>query len=69
MFKIEPSQVWRCIIFLEGWKSGHYFEINGAAHMNWRAGDYVLWNNDVPHFAGNFGLEPRYTMQITGTQK
>lgn len=70
MFDIEdPSVIWRCIIFLEDWKSGHYFEIDGSAFMNWRAGDYVMWNNDVPHYAGNFGLEPRYTMQITGMQK
>ncbi len=69
MFNITPDQVWRCIVFLEDWKSGHYFEIDGSAHMNWRKGDYVMWNNDVPHYAGNFGLEPRYTMQITGTQK
>jgi kynureninase len=54
-------------VFLEDWKSGHYFEIDNVAHLNWRKGDYVLWNNDVPHFAGNFGIEPRYTMQITGT--
>ena len=69
MFDIQdPSVIWRCIVFLEDWKSGHYFEIDGSAHMNWRAGDYVMWNNDVPHYAGNFGLEPRYTMQITGMQ-
>jgi len=65
----DPGVIWRCIVFLEDWKSGHYFEIDGSAHMNWRAGDYVAWNNDVPHYAGNFGLEPRYTMQITGMQR
>lgn len=70
MFNItDPNVIWRCIVFLEDWKSGHYFEINGSAHMNWQAGDYILWNNDVPHYAGNFGLEPRYTMQITGMQR
>ena len=36
--------------------------------MNWRKGDYVCWNYDVPHYAGNFGLDPKYTMQITGMQ-
>ena len=70
MFAIDdPSVIWRCIVFLENWKSGHYFEIDGIAHMNWCAGDYVAWNNDVAHYAGNFGTEPRYTMQITGMQK
>jgi hypothetical protein len=69
MFDIEdPGVIWRCIVFLEDWKSGHYFEIAGAAHMNWRRGDYVYWNYDVPHYAGNFGLESKYTMQITGMQ-
>ena len=70
MFDITDSSViWRGIVFLENWKSGHYFEIDGVAHMNWHAGDYVIWNDSVPHFAGNFGVEPRYTMQITGMQK
>jgi hypothetical protein len=66
MFNVPPDSIWRCIVFLENWKSGHYFEIGGSAHLNWQAGDYAVWNNDVPHYAGNFGTEPRYTMQITG---
>jgi hypothetical protein len=69
MFDTSPDKIWRCIVFLENWKSGHYFEIDGLAHMNWHAGDYVLWNNDVPHYAGNFGTEPRYTVQITGISR
>ena len=70
MFDIsDPGIVWRCIVFLEDWKSGHYFEIDGSAYVNWRAGDYVMWNYDVPHYAANIGLEPRYTMQITGMQR
>lgn len=67
-FNVEAELIWRCIVFLEDWKSGHYFEIDGQAYTSWKAGDYVYWNNDVPHFAANIGLEPRYTMQITGTQ-
>jgi hypothetical protein len=64
----DPTVIWRCIVFLENWKSGHYLEVNGNPIVNWKQGDYVLWNYNVPHFAGNFGIEPRYTMQITGTQ-
>jgi len=67
MWNIEdPARVWRCVVFLEDWKSGHYFEIDGVAHLNWHKGDYCAWNNDTPHFAANIGTEPRYTMQITG---
>jgi hypothetical protein len=67
MFDItDPSVIWRCIVFLEDWKSGHYIEVDGEPIVKWRRGDYVMWNNDVEHFAGNFGTEPRYTVQITG---
>ena len=30
-------------------------------------GDY-LWKGDVVHAASNIGIDPRYTLQITGTQ-
>jgi hypothetical protein len=70
MFNItDPSLLWRCVVFMEDWKSGHYFDIDDQAFMNWRKGDYVVWNYDVPHYAANFGTENRYTLQITGTQK
>ncbi len=64
----DPYDIWRCIVFLEDWKSGHYFEIDGISYLNWKKGDYVYWNYDVPHMAANIGTESRYTMQITGTQ-
>lgn len=63
---IDSSQLWRAVVFLEDWKSGHYFEIDNRPLMPWVAGDWVSWNYDVPHFAANIGIEPRYTMQITG---
>ena len=62
----DTGVIWRCIVFLEDWKSGHYFEVDGKPHLEWKRGDYVLWNFDVPYYAGNFGTEPRYTLQITG---
>lgn len=65
----DPGQIWRCIVFLENWKSGHYFEIDGNPLVNWHKGDYVVWNFDVSHFAANIGTEPRFTMQITGIQR
>jgi hypothetical protein len=65
----DTSTIWRTVVFLEDWKSGHYFEIDGQPFVNWKAGNCVTWNYDVPHFAGNFGIEPRYTIQITGIQK
>jgi hypothetical protein len=65
----DPTTIWRCVVFLDNWKSGHYMEVDGNPIVNWNRGDYVMWNYDVPHYAGNSGVEPRYTMQITGTTK
>lgn len=63
----DPNTIWRTIVFLEDWKSGHYLEVGGEGIVNWKKGDYVSWNYSVEHYAGNFGTEPRYTIQITGT--
>ena len=65
-FNVKATQMYRAIVFLEDWKSGHYFEIDSQPLMPWKAGDWVYWNNSVPHYAGTFGTEPRYTLQITG---
>ena len=63
----DTSVIWRAIVFMEDWKSGHYFEIDGDPILKWRRGDHVVWNFDIEHMAFNMGLEPRYTLQITGT--
>jgi hypothetical protein len=62
----ETDIVGRAVIFLEDWKSGHYFEIDETPMVNWKKGDYVLWKNDTPHMAANLGKDNRYTMQVTG---
>lgn len=67
IFNADKNKIWRLIVLLEDWKSGHYLEIDNTAIVNWKAGDYIFWNNDVPHAASNIGLEDRYTLQITGT--
>jgi hypothetical protein len=53
---------------MEDWQSGHYFEIAGRPVVDWKKGDFVSFNFDVPHMAYNMGIKPRYTLQITGTQ-
>jgi hypothetical protein len=62
----KTDDVGRAVIFLEDWKSGHYFEIDETPVVNWKRGDYFLWKNDTSHMAANLGKENRYTMQITG---
>ena len=62
----QEQRIRRAIVFLEDWKPGHYSEAGDAAKVNWRAGDVVEWQYDATHMAANLGLEPRYTLQITG---
>ncbi len=56
----------RAIVFLENWRPGHYAEYQDIPYIKWTAGATVEWNYDEPHMAANLGLEPRYTLQITG---
>jgi len=62
----DSKNICRVIVFLEDWKSGHYFEINKIPIVNWKAGDFVFWRNDTSHMAANIGTDNRYTLQITG---
>jgi hypothetical protein len=64
--KGKEHSIRRAIVFLEDWAPGHYFEANGIAYTDWRAGDCFEWIYDVPHAAANIGLTSRYTLQITG---
>lgn len=63
----DPDSIWRAVVFLEPWQSGHYFEIDSRSLCYWKAGDYVVWQNSVKHLAANLGETDRYTLQITGT--
>ena len=62
----REHRIHRAIIFLQDWRPGHYAEYEGRPFVNWSAGDVVEWRYDTPHMAANLGLDPRYTLQITG---
>jgi hypothetical protein len=64
--KGRESTIYRAIIFLEDWQSGHYAEYGGDPYVGWVAGNVVEWQYDLPHMAANLGTTPRYTLQITG---
>lgn len=63
----DRGRIVRSLVFLEDWKSGHYFEAGGQAFTKWRAMDFVTWSHDTYHLGGNLGTEIRYTVQLTGT--
>ena len=62
----QENRIYRAIIFLEDWKPGHYAEYDNRPFVDWRAGAVIEWVYDTPHMAANLGLDPRYTLQITG---
>ena len=62
----QEHTIRRAIVLLEDWYSGHYLEVMGRPYVNWYAGTVIEWIYDTPHMAANIGLEPRYTLQITG---
>lgn len=66
--KIDPNDCIRVNIFLEDWKSGHYFEIDNTPVLQWKAGDAIIINRGVLHLSGNMGMTNKYTMQITGVR-
>jgi hypothetical protein len=62
----KENTIRRAVVFLEDWKAGHYSEIADMGLVNWQAGTVLEWEYDTPHAAANIGIEPRYTLQITG---
>lgn len=66
LFNCEKNEVYRAIVALEDWQSGHYFEIDNIPIVNYKAGEYVVWSHEVEHMAANLGQNSRYTLQITG---
>ena len=65
-FNCKQEDVYKILVFLEDWKSGHYFEVEGNPFIEWKSGDYISWVGNTEHFAANIGTEYRYTLQITG---
>jgi nitrite reductase/ring-hydroxylating ferredoxin subunit len=66
VFNTTHENVYRVLIMMEDWKPGHYLEVDGVGVVNWRAGDYYMWENFCPHAASNIGIDDRYSLQITG---
>lgn len=64
--KCDKFDVCRLNFFLEDWKSGHYFEIDNEPFVKWRKLNFKIIRYGIPHLSGNMGMEPKYTMQITG---
>lgn len=61
----------RANIYLEDWKVGHiiqYKDVDGEwkNSTHWSAREGFLWDSDILHVSGNIGLEPKFTLQVSG---
>ena len=65
---VNSDDVIRVNIFLENWKTGHYFEINENPVLQWKRGDAIIITTNEYHLSGNMGIVPKYTMQVTGVK-
>jgi hypothetical protein len=63
--KYGAGDSWRYLIFLQDWHKGHYFEINDEPVVKWTAGHWIKFHRDEWHLAGNMGIKPFYSAQIT----
>tara|TARA_B100000424_G_scaffold253660_1_gene231013 strand:- start:2365 stop:2871 length:507 start_codon:yes stop_codon:yes gene_type:complete len=66
LFNVDKSKVWRAVIVLQDWEPGHYFDIEDRAIVNYKKGEFVLFDAFCSHSAANLGLSDRFTLQITG---
>jgi len=62
----DPKTIKRAVVLLEDWSPGHVLTVDETQMFQWEAGDFIWFNNDVPHMAANIGTEDRYTLQLTG---
>lgn len=60
----------RANIYLEDYKLGHFIQytLDGQYHTSdrWSAGDGFLWDSGVLHLSANAGMQPKYTLQVSG---
>jgi len=64
--KGQEYKIRRAVVFLEDRKSGHFAECDNIGYASWVSGFTLVWRWDSPHSAFNMGVDPRYTLQITG---
>ena len=60
----------RANIYLEDWKLGHMIQYQNPVEydtsVKWKEGEGFMWDSSVLHLSANAGMEPKYTMQISG---
>lgn len=56
----------RANIYLQNWKLGHFIQYDDIVSTHWKQGEGFLWDDEVLHLGANAGMEPKYTLQVSG---
>lgn len=62
----EKRRMVRANIFLEDRKIGHYIEHVSGVCFKWKKGQGFIWDSSIEHLGANAGMEPKYTLQVSG---
>lgn len=64
------KKIVRYNVFLEDYKLGHFLQAtiddNHITVPNWKKNDGYMFDQTIYHLSSNAGLEPKYTLQISG---
>ena len=59
----------RFFVAISDWDWGHVFQMHDNMISNWRPGDTYIVPKGVFHASANFGINPKYTLTITGVRQ
>ena len=48
---------------------GHFIQYDNEVSTKWKAGEGFMWDSEVLHLGANAGMEPKYTLQVSGFLK
>jgi hypothetical protein len=66
---LAKQDITRCIIMLEDSVPGQISQACGRTIGEWKAGDWISWDNDDIHAIYNMSTVNRYAIQLTGTKQ
>lgn len=62
-----PTNLIRVLIHLQDWEFGQVLLWGTQPMVQWRAGDAIMWDPNIPHATANASRSKRYTLRVTGT--
>jgi len=64
--RFGEGKVKRYFVAISPWDWGHFLQVHDNMLHHWKPGYTVEIPNDVFHLSANFGINPKYTLTVTG---